>query len=700
MTQTRKKLVFSWVLILAMVISVISPGSALAVKAADADYQTKLTAVTKCLHDNVEPVYGNEWALIQQARGEGVNSEIKQKYDESLKLQLANEDKVAEMQSNAWARVILTLDALGFSPENYNGVNLYEKLSDFSSLDFGIYAVPTMAYILMGTGLRNDSVFNNTAIESDKQTTKQKLIDSIVKYYDKDHKCWGGPDYNTKVWTPDPDTSSQAIQGLSYYYNYDEEIKSIIDNTLTTISKNCVDENGRVMSYGNPNASSTAQVICALVSVGIDPTKDTRFIKNGNNLIDGLCSFIDDKTGGVISSWTGELDLQFDTVQAGYALVAYDRYLKNQRFIFDIYSCKDGHDWGDEISVTYWAANCLRDETKAVRCKVCGEIKPGTETKGKDALGHSGGVATCVNKAECIACGLEYGNINSNNHIGKTSLKNTKEATCTEKGYTGDKVCDDCKEVIEKGKEIAAKGHTPVEIPAVAPTEETAGKTAGKKCSVCGEILEAQKDVPATGKTEPIGRPAPLANIGCSVLDYEAGTAEFDKPIVYETKVLIPDVVQDDYNNGKEYKVVKIAENAFYYNKVVTEVSIGKNITEIGKKAFVDCAKLKTVSFRGTNIAVIGESAFSGDKALTSIDLSKNKLQTIDKNAFSGCKKLKDIKLNGNKLTKVGKNAFKNVKKNAKFTIYAKNKKTYKKVVKLIKKSGAKKVKFTYKKKK
>jgi hypothetical protein len=39
-----------------------------------------------------------------------------------------------------------------------------------------------------------------------------------------------------------------------------------------------------------------------------------------------------------------------------------------------------------------------------------------------------------------------------------TELKGAKEATETEKGYTGDKVCTDCGETVEKGKDIPATG--------------------------------------------------------------------------------------------------------------------------------------------------------------------------------------------------------------------------------------------------
>lgn len=53
---------------------------------------------------------------------------------------------------------------------------------------------------------------------------------------------------------------------------------------------------------------------------------------------------------------------------------------------------------------------------------------------------------------------------------GETELKNVKEATCTEEGYTGDKVCKVCGEVVEKGTVIEKSPH-----------HFTDGK-----CTVCG----------------------------------------------------------------------------------------------------------------------------------------------------------------------------------------------------------------------
>ncbi len=122
----------------------------------------------------------------------------------------------------------------------------------------------------------------------------------------------------------------------------------------------------------------------------------------------------------------------------------------------------------------------------------------------------------------------------------ETELRNVKDATCTEKGYTGDKVCMECGEVLETGTEISvlghsfenyisdnnatctkdgtktakcercdvtdtltdvgsATGHTLVTDEAVVPTCTKTGLTEGSHCSVCGEIIVKQEIVSALG---------------------------------------------------------------------------------------------------------------------------------------------------------------------------------------------------------
>lgn len=84
-------------------------------------------------------------------------------------------------------------------------------------------------------------------------------------------------------------------------------------------------------------------------------------------------------------------------------------------------------------------------------------------------------------------------------HMAAAELKDAKEATCTEVGYTGDKVCKWCGIVMEKGKEIPMKEHTSVEVKAVEATCTADGMTAGTKCSVCDKVLTGCEVVKALG---------------------------------------------------------------------------------------------------------------------------------------------------------------------------------------------------------
>ncbi len=104
-----------------------------------------------------------------------------------------------------------------------------------------------------------------------------------------------------------------------------------------------------------------------------------------------------------------------------------------------------------------------------------------------------------------------------------TELRNEKEATCTEPGYTGDTYCADCGELLESGTAISAKGHNyedgsctdcgaadpdfcnhaETELKnATDPTCTKNGYTGDLCCANCGEVLEKGESIPATGHGE------------------------------------------------------------------------------------------------------------------------------------------------------------------------------------------------------
>lgn len=80
-----------------------------------------------------------------------------------------------------------------------------------------------------------------------------------------------------------------------------------------------------------------------------------------------------------------------------------------------------------------------------------------------------------------------------------TYLDNKCEASCTEEGYTGDTVCEDCGQVIAYGKVIPVVEHNVVIQEAIAPSCTENGMTEGACCSSCKEVITEQEVVPATG---------------------------------------------------------------------------------------------------------------------------------------------------------------------------------------------------------
>ena len=118
---------------------------------------------------------------------------------------------------------------------------------------------------------------------------------------------------------------------------------------------------------------------------------------------------------------------------------------------------KNNHTGGTEIKDAKDATCTVNGYTGDTYCKDCGDkLESG---KVIPAAGHKGGTATCKDKAVCEVCQQPYGELNKNNHTGGTEVKDAKDATCTENGYTGDTCCKGCGAKLESGKVIPAAGH-------------------------------------------------------------------------------------------------------------------------------------------------------------------------------------------------------------------------------------------------
>ena len=91
-----------------------------------------------------------------------------------------------------------------------------------------------------------------------------------------------------------------ALQALAPYYGSQNalsvgispgEISRTVDRALARLAS-VMKENCTFCSYGAENTESTAQVIIALCSLGIDPRTDERFMRGGKNIVDGMQSFL------------------------------------------------------------------------------------------------------------------------------------------------------------------------------------------------------------------------------------------------------------------------------------------------------------------------------------------------------------------------------------------------------------------------
>ena len=78
-----------------------------------------------------------------------------------------------------------------------------------------------------------------------------------------------------------------------------------------------------------------------------------------------------------------------------------------------------------------------------------------------------------------------------------TEVRNGKEATCTEEGYTGDVYCTDCGQLVAQGETIPALGHKAELRNAKDATCTEAGYTGDEVCTVCGEVLKQGEALPA-----------------------------------------------------------------------------------------------------------------------------------------------------------------------------------------------------------
>lgn len=292
-------------------------------KKADSIYKTTGDYLAKLGTPSVGSI-GGEWMALGLARSGRTVPEGY--YDAVVKYVKDNIDSNGRLDKNKAtenARIILALTAIGKDVTNVDGHDLLAGLNEMSYLS--------------KQGI-NGAIFTLIALDSHNYTpagdvTRDKLVQAILEAQISSDGGWSLDGKNADV-----DMTAMAIQALAAYYKSNSSAKKAVDKGLSWLSS--VQQNdGGFTSWGAANSESCAQVIVALTALGIDPTKDSRFIKNGVSVLDALCGFA--VNGGGFKHLATETSANgMATEQGFYALVAYYRLLNGQTSLYDMTDVK------------------------------------------------------------------------------------------------------------------------------------------------------------------------------------------------------------------------------------------------------------------------------------------------------------------------------------------------------------------------
>ena len=261
---------------------------------------------------------GGDWIALGLARsGRSVPVGY---YDDVVKYVQQNilaGERLDRNKSTENSRVILALSAIGRDVTDVAGHNLLKGLD-------------SMAYI-QKQGI-NGPIWALIALDShnyptDGDVTREKLVQAVL-----DAQLSNGG-WTLSGETADPDITAMAIQALVPYYGSNDKVREAVNRALEVLSAMQAADGG-FASWGSVNSESCAQVLVALTALGIDPATDSRFLKNGNSVLDALCGFYI-SGGGFKHIVDGDRD-GMATEQGYYALAAYYRFVNGQTRLYDM----------------------------------------------------------------------------------------------------------------------------------------------------------------------------------------------------------------------------------------------------------------------------------------------------------------------------------------------------------------------------
>lgn len=277
------------------------------------------------LDTSVIGTFGSEWVIIGLARSGRLDEKAATAYKQAIAEYVATigSPKLHKSKCTDTVRVILALTAIGTDVTNVGGYNLLEGLTEMDYIKKQGNNGPVWALIALDSG----SYIIPTVADPAMQVSRESLIDYILSV-----QCADGG-WSLAGSASDLDVTAMTLQALAPYTK-DERVSNAVQKALTYLST-AQSEDGGFVGYGVSSSETCAQVIVALTALGIDPAKDTRFIKNGKTVVDKLCSFAVDGGGFCHIQDTPKID-GVATEQGYYALAAYERLLTGKSSLYDM----------------------------------------------------------------------------------------------------------------------------------------------------------------------------------------------------------------------------------------------------------------------------------------------------------------------------------------------------------------------------
>lgn len=327
-----KKQVLSLILALSLVLGLSAGAFALS----DSALQDAISDTATFIQSQVKAPQvgsiGGEWAIVGLARsGQPVPDAYYQGYYAAVESYVkACGGLLHDKKYTEYSRVVTALTAIGKNPADVAGFNLLTPLGDYDKVIWQGMNGPIWALIALDSG--NYTIPVNTAAKT--QATRQLYVDRIVacQLTDGGWSLFGGTSSGTLTEVADPDITGMALQALTPYQSQ-PAVKQAIDKALVTMSKT-QKADGSFSAGTTTGTESMVQMLVGLSSLGVAPD-DSRFVKNGNSILDCLMKNYTPKKGFVHSADVEGSNLMA-TEQGLYGLVAVQRLAQGKNRLYNM----------------------------------------------------------------------------------------------------------------------------------------------------------------------------------------------------------------------------------------------------------------------------------------------------------------------------------------------------------------------------